>query len=560
MCNVASRRWWAILPVAVMGVASNTASAQPIDHDPDHVIVEFRERTRMGAVDSLLGGNGFTAVQSLRDSTTFLVHMPHGWTIETAVENISHRDAVAYAGPNYYCRLPESSQLSQAFLDASPDPFTPGVSPDEFYVQSAVLRMQVSSGHQITTGAGQVIASVDNGVDFSHSLLADRLLATGYDFADNDSIPSYDSGDYCGHGTFSAGLLALSAPDAQILPIRVLDGDGRGTVFDVVQGLDHAILSGASVICMGFSLPMDDHVVSAAVTRIKAAGITAVAPAGNDDSAVPYYPAAYESVVGVGAVDSLDKRAEFSNFGPSVDMCAPGVELYSALPGDNAWGTWSGTSFSAPLVAGMAALVRALHSAAPPECFERILIWATEPIDSLNPLYAGALGTGRANFAHATGADLQVVALWGTAVDTFGVGHEGVAVHVVRDGLAQPNSETITDSLGRYVTAVFGGSADLVFTPPLESGHGITERASVPLSADTMISVVLTSARRGDLNNDGVCDVLDVLAIIDIAFRGAPPVSPEFIADVSCDAIVDIIDVVSLIGHAFRGAPQSWCP
>lgn len=535
--------------------------AQTIEFQPDRLIVEFRHRISMGDVDSLLGGNGFVAEKSLRDSVTYLVRIPNGWSMETALDNVTRRESVASSGYNYYCRLPEASQVSQAFLDADADPYSPGVSPDEFYVQYAVATTQMSLGHLMGTGSGLVIADIDNGVDFDHSLLSARLLPGGYDYVDDDSDPAAGGGEYAGHGTFVAGLLALAAPDAAILPIRSLDGDGRGTVFDIVQGIDLAIVAAADVVAMGFSLTLDDHFLHAAVLRMEAADILAVAPAGNEDSDGPHYPAAYASVIGVGAVDSLDLRAGFSNFGPSVDLCTPGVSLYSALPGDgDVWGQWSGTSFSAPLAAGLAAAIRQLHPSAPAAACRCLLAWGADAIDSLNLPYAGALGAGRINFARSAGYGAPVVAVWGVTTNTVGVGQAGVQLELMRDGQWLESSRSISDSLGGFTLAAPAGVCDLRCTPPPTSGYGLTQRLAVPLLGDTSLAIVLNGLARGDLNLDGVCDLVDVASLINVTFRGVAPPTPELLADVTCDAVIDVRDVVGLINHAFRGAPAPWCP
>lgn len=548
------------------------AQAQAGPYEANRVIVQFLHQVAAADVDSLLGRHGAIAENVLQDSATFLVRIPLGWSVDTSLGVFRQQAQVRYAGPNYYCRIVESAQISQAFLDGDSDPFSTGVSPDDFFGQYAILNTAMISSHLLVRGAGQVIAQIDNGVDFYHPLLVPRLSADGYDFIDDDEYPSYQNGSCSGHGTFASGLLALSAPEATILPIRALDGNGVGTLFGVTLGIDYAITSGADVLCLGFGVSVDDDVLRAAIDRAESAGIITLAPAGNDGVNSTQYPAAYRAVIGVAAVDSLDLKADFSNYGLCTDVCAPGVNVYSALPGGDLWGRWSGTSFSTPLAAGLAALVRQQHPSIPAAACRRILEWGSEEIDSINPLYAGMLGEGRINFARSAGEPVPVVAIWGVVTDSANVGIRDVVVDVLQGGIPFHKSATVTDSSGFYATAIEAGVFDFRFTPAFGSGHETTFRPAI-VAADTPVSVVLTAsppfdpcAQPGDLNRDSAADIFDLMILIDHAFNGAslpiPPAQcPVGNADVDCDGDVDVMDLVLLIDYVFGSgvAPYNSC-
>ncbi|HKK21973.1 MAG TPA: S8 family serine peptidase, partial [candidate division Zixibacteria bacterium] len=159
-----------------------------------------------------------------------------------------------------------------------------------------------------------------------------------------------------GHGTFVSGLISLTAPGCKILPLRAFDTLGLGTTFGITRAIYAAIDEGAEVINMSFSMYSASTALRTAVKDARHAGIVMIASAGNDHTNDSTYPAAFPEVIAVSSIDESEQAAWFSNYGEYVDLCAPGVNLYSALAGDYEWGTWSGTSFSAALVSGACAL------------------------------------------------------------------------------------------------------------------------------------------------------------------------------------------------------------
>jgi subtilisin family serine protease len=123
--------------------------------------------------------------------------------------------------------------------------------------------------------------------------------------------------------------------------------------------------------------------------------VTVVASAGNNSSSGLQYPAAYPGVINTAATKLSDVKASFSNYGSTIDIDAPGVNIVSAFPG-NLYGLVNGTSFSAPIIAGTAALVRSL-GLDPATSINA----AGVSIDALNPGYAGQLGHGRIDILEA---------------------------------------------------------------------------------------------------------------------------------------------------------------
>jgi hypothetical protein len=144
------------------------------------------------------------------------------------------------------------------------------------------------------------------------------------------------------------------------MPLRAFNGNGVGNTFAVAQAIYYAIDNGADAINMSFSTYNNDALISEAVDSALSADLYMIAAVGNDSSNIVVYPAALAGVIGVSAIDTTEQLAAFSNYGSHVDLCAPGVNVYSALAGDFDWGTWSGTSFAAPMVTATCALLAAM--------------------------------------------------------------------------------------------------------------------------------------------------------------------------------------------------------
>jgi hypothetical protein len=225
-------------------------------------------------------------------------------------------------------------------------------------------------------GAGVVVAVIDSGVDGAHPDLAARMHPAGWDFVDGDADPSpVGSDDNEAHGTRVAGVIAASvddfgavgvAPEARIMAIRACEGGGCLTS-DIANGIHFAIDKGADVInlSVGAIVP-SGGVVESAVARAQSRDVTIVAAAGNEGLDLDRLPLGrvmvpgglpHSNVVAVAATTRRDQLAGFSNYGRTVvDIAAPGSEIVTTDPGgDHVFG--EGTSFSAPIVAGVAALL-----------------------------------------------------------------------------------------------------------------------------------------------------------------------------------------------------------
>lgn len=227
---------------------------------------------------------------------------------------------------------------------------------------------------ETTTGsAGVVIAILDTGLDLGHAEFSGRIVA-GYDFVNDDSDPTDDS--YSGHGTLVTGIAAATGNNgtdiagvdwnAQIMPIKVLNQFGNGNYSDVAEGIIWAVDNGADVINLSLGGPtVPGPALQAAIDYANANGVIVVAASGNGNSDL-YYPAQYATVIAVGAVDNDLDRVSYSNFGPGLDVVAPGEDILSTLPGGG-YALVSGTSAASPQVAALAALIVSVMESPSPQ-------------------------------------------------------------------------------------------------------------------------------------------------------------------------------------------------
>jgi subtilisin family serine protease len=252
------------------------------------------------------------------------------------------------------------------------------------------------------------VAVIDSGICASHPDLQGRITR-GWDFVDNDATPD----DLMGHGCGVAGIIAANAnngegiagvaPNARIMPLRVLDAQGLGTYSNVAAAIVYAVDNGAEIINLSLGGANASDLLADAIGYAATRGVTVVAASGNTGREGVLYPAAYSSVIAVGAVNRSLERAIFSTYGPQVDLMAPGQDVYTTtLTG---YARANGTSFAAPHVAGVAALEKAagralavtgnVVHAGPVEVAALPTVLLTETV-TVTPTLATALPTGEA--------------------------------------------------------------------------------------------------------------------------------------------------------------------
>ncbi len=236
-----------------------------------------------------------------------------------------------------------------------------------FYQQSYLNAIRMPQAWDLRSDAvSQVVAVLDTGVDAAHPDLTGRLVA-GHNAVAPGSPPS----DENGHGTFVTGVIAANTNNGtgiagvtwngRVMPIKVF-GDELAYDSDIAAGIVWAVDHSARVINMSLGGPGESPLLHTAVRYATDRNVVVVASSGNEGSGVAQYPAALPEVFAVGATDDNGRLVDFSSYGDWLDLAAPGFDIISTIPGA-AFAFGSGTSFAAPIVAGVAALVRAQNPA-----------------------------------------------------------------------------------------------------------------------------------------------------------------------------------------------------
>lgn len=308
---------------------------------------------------------------------------------------------------------------------------------------------------ELTTGSEDVIVAVlDTGIDLDHPDLKNNLWTNGLEIAgngidddrngyiddvhgwnfvegNNNPMPQIGVGATptgVNHGTLVAGIIGSVGNNnfggvgvawkVRLMPLRVLDSKGSGNAATVEQAIDYAIANGAKVLNLSFVGNERSITLDRAIERSFNSGALVVSAAGNfstnggngiDMDLNPMYPACSDGasgenlVISVAALDTLDQKLAFSNYGRCVDIAAPGMGIYNTLfnePGSVEYGNtfggpWRGTSMAAPAVTGAAALLRSLDVSFTNREVRDLLLGNANPIDSVNPAFRGKLGRGR---------------------------------------------------------------------------------------------------------------------------------------------------------------------
>jgi len=269
-------------------------------------------------------------------------------SVEEAVKIYNENPDVEYAEPNYIVKaagIPNDTEFSKQWGLHNTGQLVNGIA------GTAGADIDAPDAWDIIKVASVIVAVIDSGIDTKHPDLSGNLIA-GYDFIDNDNDPD----DLNGHGTHVSGIIGAVGNNAtgvsgvnwnvRIMPLKVLDQNGEGTIADIIEAISFASANNARVVNMSFSGPDFSQALHDSIKQLP--GILFVVAAGNGGSnndSIPAYPASFvlPNIISVAATDQDDHLALFSNYGPtSVDVGAPGTNILSTIPSFMTGITYSG--------------------------------------------------------------------------------------------------------------------------------------------------------------------------------------------------------------------------
>jgi subtilisin family serine protease len=466
------------------GAGGSTAAARPAKKPPHQVpgelLIGFEPGVSTAEQKQILGKVGATEKRKFEQIHGALAKVPADATT-SSLARLRSDPRVRYAEPNFVVSA-----------DVTPnDPFFSrlwGLNNNGFPVSGRWgmpdADIDAPEAWSVTTGSDAVtVAVIDTGIDYSHPDLSSQMWINpgencpgcrtdgidndgngyvddwrGWDFANGDNNPMDDNG----HGTHVAGTIGATGNNGigvtgvnwrvRLLPLKFLSAAGTGTTADAVSAVLYAADKGATVLNNSWGGDEYSQALADAITVADTHGALFVAAAGNsgtDNDSMPTYPASYAlpNVLTVAATDNSDQLAYFSNVGrKSVDLAAPGLNIYSTWPG----GTYqymSGTSMAAPHVSGAVALAKAAFPSATGVGLKALLLESVDPLASLTN-YTATGGRLNANNAvtcngapklwfesPATGFDAEVgTPVTFTAIATRCADSGGVSVTATANG------------------------------------------------------------------------------------------------------------------------------
>jgi subtilisin family serine protease len=332
------------------------------------LIVRFRPGIRARQRAAALAGAGASVDHPIPELGVVVVTMAPAHR-EQALAQLLRSPAVAGV---------ERDAIVQALATTPNDP--------NWVDQWGLRRVGLPTAWDRTHGSKITVAVLDSGVDADQPDLKGSVLP-GVDLTGSP----VGTRDLYGHGTSAAGVVAAHANNhlggagvcwgCSVLPIKVLDDQGRGSMDVLAQGIVDAADMGARVISMSLGGPVDSDLLDQAIDYATAKNAVLVAAAGNNGSTVPFYPAANPNVIGVAATDEADRLYPWSNSGSWVRIVAPGCNP-APRPGDG-FALFCGTSSAAPVVSGLVALVLSLRTDARRDQIVTALTTEADPLGAV---------------------------------------------------------------------------------------------------------------------------------------------------------------------------------
>ncbi len=379
----------AVASLAVVSLIPLSAPAAPAGRVPERILVQPKEAAPEAALQAVFAGHGAREAGAIHQINVRILHVPEA-RLGRVLESLKHNPLIEFAEPDYL------------FAQAA-------VPNDTYYsLEWHLPKIAAPAAWDTTVGSSNVVIAVlDSGVDGTHPDLAAQLVA-GWNFYDNNA----DTSDVNGHGTGVAGTAAALSNNGQgvaslawvckLMPIRVSDASGYASASAIASGLTWAADHGARVANLSFDNVSTVSSLSTAAQYFQSKGGVVVSAAGNDG----LFDATTDNplFLKVSATDSTDTLASWSNTGNNVDVAAPGVTIATTMSGGG-YGYGTGTSFSSPIVAGVAALVLSVNPNLTPGQVTAII---ETTADDLGPVgWDPQYGYGRVNASRAVQAALS---------------------------------------------------------------------------------------------------------------------------------------------------------
>jgi subtilisin family serine protease len=505
------------------------AQTKEMAYVPGEVLVKFKSKAGALSTQNTLRAEGLQTLSVSPESGLMRMQVPEG-NEAGAVAALEAQEEVAFAELNYIVTAygdPNDTWYSQQW--ALNNTGQTGGTPD--------ADIDAPEAWNIHTGGSHVVIAVlDTGVDRAHEDLQSKIWvnggevpSNGIDDDNNGYIDDVNGWDFCnspdtwttcssphdrfpddemGHGTHVSGIAAAAGNNAKgiagvswgatIMPVKVLDQWGSGTLASIVEGIDYAVANGADVINMSLAArnskwPCNWTSVEIALNNAVSQGVLVVIASGNDSKNGVSCPAAYDQAMAVGATTYTDARASYSNYGPRLDITAPGGDwmssIYSTLPGSNYGGLY-GTSMATPYVSGLAAL---LLSISPGSTQSQVRDMIQSSADDLGPAgWDQEFGHGRIN-------------AW-RALEPFGLAASPAQISFLVDDDSDPRpasrSINITSASPSDITWTASISPDdgwLAIDPPASgivsatSSNSVTVMATQPTSYGTHTATLIVT-------------------------------------------------------------------
>lgn len=370
---------------SIFTAQQSQATTTPAKFVQDELLVQVKPGAPLEKIHKAFADEGASVAGEIPQLNIRRIKIP-AHLREKARKNFSKNPNFKFVEPNY-------------IADPTTTPNDPSY-PSQWHLP----KISAPLGWDTVTGSPSVdIAIADSGVDPTHPDLASKLIP-GYNFYDNNTNTS----DVYGHGTKVAGAAAAIGNNgigvsgvswgSAIMPLRVSDTAGYGYYSMMANAIVYAADHGVRIVNLSFGGTSSSSTLQSAIDYAWSKGTIVFASAGNSNVSTLTYPAACNHAVAVAATDSADNKASFSNYGSWITVSAPGTSIYTTANGGG-YASVSGTSFSAPITAGAAALILSVNPLLSAQQVVDILKQGTDDLGT--PGFDQYFGYGRVNVAKA---------------------------------------------------------------------------------------------------------------------------------------------------------------